>query len=537
MIPVIIGVADIKNRSIAVDDAKEPATLMLEAIGSAIQDATTSREFAEAMRSSIDSIDVVRTWTWPYADLPGLLSEKLGVQTKHRGYSEHGGNQPAKLLDEAARRIATGENKVAVLTGAEALASCKKSFRFVVHIHYTDEIVAACVKQGKVPPSGWTTPAESVKSVFSPTTRELKKEDIGGLHSVGAPIHIYPLYENGFRAHRGQSIKDNHEESTALYADFSKVAASNPYSWNHGNGTETAQSIGTVSKKNRMICFPYPLLMNAFNTVNLGAACILTSTEFAKQLQVPREKWIYPLGGAGFKERDLFWERPNFFESSAISNSLDQCLGASELTGNEIDVYDFYSCFPIVPKLACHHLGISITEPKKPITVLGGLTSFGGAGNNYSMHAITEMVRRLRQGAGHNGLILANGGFLSYQHAICISTQPRKTPDSYPDSRALHSGPADPIPPIDSEAEGEAKIETYTVEFNRDGSPEQAYIVGRLTGSNHRFLANHGDQITLKRLASSSEEPIGKVGTVVPDPTGEKGQRRNLFYLNDNSRL
>lgn len=66
--------------------------------------------------------------------------------------------------------------------------------------------------------------------------------------------------------------------------------------------------------------------------------------------------------------------------------SLDQCLSASELTENEIDVYDFYSCFPIVPKLACHHLGLSITEPKKPITVLGGLTFFGGAGNNYSMH-------------------------------------------------------------------------------------------------------------------------------------------------------
>jgi hypothetical protein len=69
------------------------------------------------------------------------------------------------------------------------------------------------------------------------------------------------------------------------------------------------------------------------------------------------------------------------------------------------------------------------------------------------------MVRRLRQGAGQNGLILANGGFLSYQHAICISTQPRKTPSYYPDSGALKSGPSDPIPPIDSEAEGEAKIE------------------------------------------------------------------------------
>lgn len=50
-----------------------------------------------------------------------------------------------------------------------------------------------------------------------------------------------------------------------------------------------------------------------------------------------------------------------------------------------------YSCFPIVPKLACQHLGLSITKPEKPITVLGGLTSFGGAGNNYTMHVSFEV--------------------------------------------------------------------------------------------------------------------------------------------------
>lgn len=69
------------------------------------------------------------------------------------------------------------------------------------------------------------------------------------------------------------------------------------------------------------------------------------------------------------------------------------------------------------------------------------------------------MVRRLRQGAGRNGLILANGGFLSYQHAICISTQPRGNTDFYPDSKLLQSEPSNPIPPIESEAEGEARIE------------------------------------------------------------------------------
>jgi hypothetical protein len=31
-------------------------------------------------------------------------------------------------------------------------------------------------------------------------------------------------------------------------------------------------------------------------------------------------------------------------------------------------------------------------KPQKPITLLGGLTSFGGAGNNYSMHVSGTIV-------------------------------------------------------------------------------------------------------------------------------------------------
>lgn len=140
MIPVIIGVADIKNRSAKAEDAREPAVLMLEAIDAAIKDASGSTINSTKLQSNIDSIDVVKTWTWPYSDLPGLLAQRLGVQPKHKLYSEHGGNQPAKLLDDAARRIATGENQVAVLTGAEALASCELNSRelsFILLIFYS----------------------------------------------------------------------------------------------------------------------------------------------------------------------------------------------------------------------------------------------------------------------------------------------------------------------------------------------------------------------------------------------------------------
>lgn len=121
--PVVVGVADIVNRSTKVEDAREPLDLMVSAIRDALADTGLDASKADALRSSIDSINVVLSWTWPYPDLLGSISENLGVDASHKYLSPHGGNQSGKTFDEAARRISQGKTKVAVLTGGEALAS------------------------------------------------------------------------------------------------------------------------------------------------------------------------------------------------------------------------------------------------------------------------------------------------------------------------------------------------------------------------------------------------------------------------------
>jgi len=140
------------------------------------------------------------------------------------------------------------------------------------------------------------------------------------------------------------------------------------------------------------------------------------------------------------------------------------------------------------------------------------------------MHALIDMVRELRKGKAKNGLVLANGGILTYQYVVCLSSRPRKD-NSYPDENPLPNLLEDvPVPIVDEQVEGMAIIETYTVEFNRDGSPLRACIVGRLQSNNHRFIANHGNDLTLKQLSNSKEEQIGQIGYVV---RGENG--KNLF--------
>lgn len=268
--------------------------------------------------------------------------------------------------------------------------------------------------------------------------------------------------------------------------------------------------------------------MNAFNTVNLAAAVILTNTDIASALGIDQSKWIYPLAGAGTADADFFWDRPNFHSAPSISRSLDAALSLTSLSPKNIDLYDIYSCFPIVPKLAAHHLRLPSIggEEGKKMTLLGGLTSFGGAGNNYSMHALTEMTRALRGGRGKNGLILCNGGVLSYQHVVILSTSPRSD-GQYPLKNPLPAKITDvPVPELDVAPEGEAVVETYTVEFGRDGKPAKGFVVGRMKKSGKRFLANAGDERTLREMGSGGKEIVGVSGWVRQD--GEK-KGRGLF--------
>ena len=74
------------------------------------------------------------------------------------------------------------------------------------------------------------------------------------------------------------------------------------------------------------------------------------------------------------------------------------------------------------------------------------------------------MVRQLRDGKGQYGLILANGGVLSYQHAVCLSRRPRSGDSPYPETNPLAAGEKIErkrieVPVVEIECEGKAVVE------------------------------------------------------------------------------
>src|SRR5690606_31893583 len=115
-------------------------------------------------------------------------------------------------------------------------------------------------------------------------------------------------------------------------------------------------------------------------------------------------------------------------------------------------------------------------DPARPLSVTGGLTSAGGPGNNYGLHAVATLVPQLRERPDEYGLSSSLGWYAT-KHALGVYSA---TP---PEQRFAHLKPAferPPARPVRTELEGEAVVEAVTVPYDRSGRPE-GVIVAALT--------------------------------------------------------
>jgi acetyl-CoA C-acetyltransferase len=270
----------------------------------------------------------------------------------------------------------------------------------------------------------------------------------------------------------------------------------------------SAQEIATVTPSNRLTSDPFPRRVVARDQTNQGAAVLLTSVGLARELGVPESKFIYLLGGADVRERTPM-ERADLSRSPAAVMALKAALDSAGLGASDIDAFDLYSCFPIAVFNILDGLGLS--PGNAPLTVTGGLPFFGGAGNNYSMHAVAAMVRRLRARPRARGVVAANGGFLSKYSVGVYGASP--APWRGFDSRGLQSEvDAWPVPAT-SPGQGMGSIETYTIDYT--AKPPVGIVVGKLDDSGARFAARTAadDEGVVSQMIA--HEPLGgrvKVG-------------------------
>ncbi|MGH8598584.1 MAG: acetyl-CoA acetyltransferase, partial [Gammaproteobacteria bacterium] len=184
-------------------------------------------------------------------------------------------------------------------------------------------------------------------------------------------------------------------------------------------------------------------------------------------------------------------ERPLLSTSIAQGQALRTALDNGGLTAGDLDHLDLYSCFPVAVWSACEHLGLNPSD--QALTVTGGLPFFGGPGNNYSLHAIAEMMSRIRAAPQSHGMVAANGGYLS-KHSVGIYTgHVHDVPRA-----AVATQPLPPPVRVTERATGAARIESVAAIYQRS-VPSSGVIIGRLDDDS-RILALPADIHALAAL-------------------------------------
>jgi acetyl-CoA C-acetyltransferase len=500
--PVLVGGGQAIDRLDAADYARLSAVgLAARAAQAALADCGTD---PAAVAAAVDTIAGVRQFeiTSPFAraplgradNYPRAVAARIGADPERAILEVSGGQAPQHLVTELAGSIAAGAAEVVLIVGSEAISTAR-------HFAGTDDR-----------PDFTETVGGSLED------RGYGLAGIGSRHLAAngltdAPSQ-YALLENARRAREGLSREQHAAAMGALFAPFTKVAAANPFA--ASPVARDAVELVTLSEANRLIADPYPRYLVARDQVNQGAAVLLASVAAAQRLGVPAERCVFLAGHADAREQRLL-TRADLSRSPAAARASELALELAGIAMAEVATIDLYSCFPIPVFNICDAFGLAADDPRG-LTVTGGLPYFGGAGNNYSMHAIVETLHRARQAPGSFGFVGANGGIMGKYSAGVYTTRP--TPWQPGRSGALQASLDErPRVEVDRRPHGPAVIETFTVRHGRDGH-RRGIVIGRLDGDGRRFVATvpPGDRELLDLLCEG--DPFGAGGYARAFATG-----------------
>ena len=485
----------------------------LEILSEVSRNAILDCESSIKMEDHIDTVAVIRfvadtphrdsatSNLWGYPNMPRSLSNSLNLSASNEIYTTTGGNSPQIALNELANRIKDNQIECALLAGGEALDTFVGRLKDGLEVNWEDN------------PGG--EPELIGKSTDGTNDHEK-------LHGLFDPSSVYPLFANALRNKNGQSIEEHMQDTGELFESFSKVASKNEYAWfpTHRSAAEIAE----VKPENRMIGLPYTKYMNSIMRVNQSCAMVMMSAKKARALGIPESKWIFMYSGSCVNDIWNVSNRIDYCSSPAIKACTDGVLNLANISVDQIDFIDLYSCFPSAVQIAMKELSLKKDDPRG-LTVTGGLPYFGGPGNAYVMNSIATMMNKLRKDPGKFGLATANGWYITKHGAGIFSSKPFEGEwNQVADTSYLQKTIDEAKKPQFTEnPEGNCSIETYTIVHSRSG-PEKAIVIGRLPNGS-RFLANtERDSSVLEYM--STKDMLNASGTVSNDG------KRNIFKPN-----
>jgi acetyl-CoA C-acetyltransferase len=473
----IIGVARHTWHPGHVELAPEPLDMWEQVARAAAEDAGVP-----AALSELESVDVVYSQSWQYDDPVARLAERLGASPRRGRYSGIGGSVPHVLATQVARDVAAGDLDLALIAGAEALATVRR------------------LKKAGEKPQWSHRPAE--KRPF-PMDMEFDPSEIS--HAVFEAYLTFALFENARRAHLGRGLEEHQAAIGAVMARMTEVAARSPYAWFPVE--RSAEEIATPSADNRMVAYPYTKLMTSIMDVDMAAALLLASAQKADALGVPEDQRVY-LRGWGYAEDPVHVAgHPDLWRSPALAAASSSALGGAGVGIDEVAHFDLYSCFASSVCFALDGLGLA-EDDGRSVTQTGGLPYHGGPGSNYVTHSLAAMAATLRRDPGSFGVVSGVGMHMQ-KHAYGVWST---TPGSFVEAQTYVAA-TEPLGIVGS-PEGTATVASYSVLHGHDGGPERALLVCDVPEGGRCYGLLDGGVPAL--LEAETDELVGRPVTLTP---------------------
>jgi acetyl-CoA C-acetyltransferase len=238
--------------------------------------------------------------------------------------------------------------------------------------------------------------------------------------------------------------------------------------------------------------------MNSFANVDMGSALLVTTLAIAQELGLA-DRCVFPWAGASNADVTPA-ARPELAGSPAIRAAAKATFAAAGLGLDEIDFIDLYSCFPIAVEIGAAEIGLALDD-RRGLTLTGGMSFFGGPGNNYTSHGIAHAALRLREG-GRFAYASGNGGLLSKHSVGIYGSAPPPAGFIRADTSAEQEKISAAGIELVTEVESEATVSAGTVIYDRAGMPAAAPIVATLPDG--RRVAARAEEALLPELVGQS---------------------------------
>jgi acetyl-CoA C-acetyltransferase len=482
--PCLIGVGQRTWHPDEVGDegAPEPLVMWEDVVRRAADDTGVG----PAALDRLDSLEIVYCQTWQYDDPTARLAASLGVEPRHTYYSGIGGTTPQVLVNGAAERILAGELDVALVCGAEALATQRRYKRRGERYPYS-------FKPEERRPFPWEAP-------FHPAEVA---------HEVFQAWLTFAIFDNARRGHLGVELDEYRRQLGDLLAPFTDIAAANPLAW--FPVARSSQEIITATPENRMVGYPYTKYMISIMDVDMAAAVLVASHEAADALGVPRERRVYVRGWCYATDPIYLAEHDEMWRSPAMAAAAGEALRIGDVGVDDVAHLDVYSCFGSSVNFARDALELRDGDSRS-LTVTGGLPYHGGAGSDYMTHSIATMADVLRRDPSSYGLVSGVGMHMTKHVYGLYSSEPGSiAPPEQERVQAAVDGEGKRA--IRDVYDGAATVAAYSVVHGKDGEPEWGVVICDVPEGDRAY----GKVLDADMLASiERDELVGRKVTLTP---------------------